>query len=150
MGSLVDLTGKIKHLNDRFYLILNDLVKTYPSAHLKDKKEQYEAHLKKMMLLQNDYFLYKNDLMSANAEIQKAIKETDDEINAIEGQNKILKIQYESLKGSSYSAQGLFDDTQISRNELLVSNFILLAAICAGGYAFYKSTFVKVQQNAAI
>jgi len=135
------LNATIKDLNDRFYLILNDLVKSYPSAHLNNDKVLYNANMKKMMSLQNDYFLYKNDLVSAIEKSQGVIKAADDKINTIEGQNKVLKIEYESLKDSSHSAEGLFDDALISRNQLLFSNFILFAVICGGGYAFYKRHF---------
>lgn len=135
-------TGKAKDLNDTFYLILNDIVNTYPRSKLNPTSANnalFDGHMTQMLNLQNQYFLFKNDVIGATETIQKDIKAADDKINIIEGQNKVLAMQFENLKNSSYSAEGLFDDAQITRNELLVSNFILLGAICCGGFMYYKT-----------
>ena len=138
-----DLTDKTKALNDRFYLILNKIVESYPSTKSNPNdsnfnKGIYNENMKKMEDLQNEYFLYKNEVMKMTENIQNDIIDGNDEINALEAQNKVLRIHYGSLKSSSYSAEGLFDDAQISRNQLLVSNTILFCIIAGGGFMYYK------------
>jgi hypothetical protein len=143
------LTDKAKMLNDQFYLRLNEIVKSYPSSKInpsdksqyninKTNKELYDYEMSQMLKLQNDYFLYKNDVIKSNETIQTEIKEIDTEINELESQNKVLRTQLDSLKASSYSAEGLFDDAQITRNQLFFSNFVLFCIIAGGGYMYYK------------
>ena len=67
------------------------------------------------------------------------IEITDKKINTLEAQNKVLSAQLANLKSSSHSAEGLFDDAQISRNQLLVSNLILFGIMAGGGFMYYKS-----------
>jgi len=135
------LIDKAKYLNDKFYLILNEIVKTYPSSKFDPNanKAAFDANMEKMKRLQNDYFLFKNDVTYASESILKKIVEGDAEITLLENQNKILRFQLDNLKSSTYSAEGLFDDAQISRNELYVSNIIFFGVMCGGGYMYYKS-----------
>ena len=144
------LTDKARDLNDKFYLILNELVKTYPTSRLnpstpsrfdqkKTNRDVFNNSMKLMISLQNDYFLFKNDVVRGTENIEKIIEITDKKINTLEAQNKVLSAQLENLKSSSYSAEGLFDDTKLTRNELLISNFILFGVMCGGGFLYYKN-----------
>ena len=137
------LTDQTKNLNDRFYLLLNKIVNSYPSTKINPNDSTnntiYADNMAKMEDLQNDYFLYKNSVVQASETIQNAINDGNNEINALESQNKVLRLQFENLKTSSYSAEGLFDDAQISRNQLLVSNIILFGIMAGGGFLYYKS-----------
>jgi hypothetical protein len=135
------LTDQTKDLNDKFYLILNELVKTFPSSKSSDAaaRATYDANMQMMEKLQNDYFLYKNDIIRANETLQENITSANEKINVLENQSKLLKLQLTNLKDSSKSAEGLFDDAQISRNELLISNIILFGIMAGGGYMYYKS-----------
>lgn len=144
------LIDESKDLNNKFYLILNEIVKTYPSAKLNPALKSkyditqtnsvlYEENMQKLVNLQNEYFLYKNKVVSASETILQSITETDTQINILENKNKVLSVQLENLKNSSYSAEGLFDDTQITRNQLLISNIIFFSVICGGGFMYFKS-----------
>lgn len=144
------LTDKTKDLNDRFYAVLNEITKKYPRTKLQSsditpttEQKAYNENMVKMESLQNEYFMYKNDINHANSQIQSYITKTDDSIGALEAQNKILKVQYEELKNSSNSAKGLFDDAQISRNQLLVSNIIFFSIMVGCGFGYYKSIKAK-------
>ena len=101
-------------------------------------EEMHKANMSKMLNLQNEYFIYKNDVIKSNETIQSEIKEIDTQLNGLEAQNKVLTTQLESLKGSSYSAEGLFDDAQITRNQLFFSNIVLFGTIAGIGYMYYK------------
>ena len=143
-------TAQAKQLNDKFYLTLNEIIKTYPIAQLKPtinsqydrsqtNKSVFNSNMNKMLRLQNEYFIFKNTVVSSTENIQKEIAETDKKITILENQNKVLKLQLDNLKTSSHSAEGLFDDAQITRNELLFSNFLLFGVMCGGGFMYYKS-----------
>ncbi len=118
-------------------------MKSYPSTKLYPNDNAnaniYNKSMSDMEKLQNDYFLYKNSIVKMSEDIQRDIGSRNENINALEGQNKILRVQYENLKGSTYSAEGLFDDAQITRNQLLVSNIILFSIMAGGGFMYYKS-----------
>ena len=137
------LTDKTKDLNDRFYLIMNKIIKVYPTTKIKKNDTAtmslYNENMGKLEKLQNEYFLYKNTVFKASEDIQRDITSGNDKVNALEGQTKVLKVELENLKSSAYSAQGLFDDTQISRNQLLVSNIILFCIMAGGGFMYYRS-----------
>jgi hypothetical protein len=144
------LTDQSKDLNDRFYLILNELVQTFslaksspdaisPSDGSQTNGQIYATNLKLMQVLQNDYFLYKNNIVAASETLLQSMNEANNQINGMESQNKILHLQLDNLKNSTHSAEGLFDDAQITRNQLLVSNWILFAIIASGGILYYKS-----------
>lgn len=143
-------TAQTKDLNDKFYLILNEILKTYPDAQLhpdsnshynnsKTNSSLYNANMNEMLKLQNEYFILKNSVLSETEKMEKTIANADQEITVLENQNKVLKLELDNLKTSSHSAEGLFDDAQITRNELLFSNFLLFAVICGGGFMYYKS-----------
>lgn len=146
----VALTDQLKELNNRFYLILNELVKTYTLAKSKPNdispfnvsqtnKQLYDSNIAMMLALQNDYFLFKNTLVSASETMFGSINTANSEINVLESQNKVLQRELNNLQTSSYSAEGLFDDAQITRNQLLVSNWILFASMVIVGALYYKS-----------
>ena len=143
-------TAQAKQLNDKFYLTLNEIIKTYPIAQLKPtinsqydrsqtNKSLFSSNMNKMLRLQNEYFIFKNTVVSSTEKLEKEINETDKKITVLENQNKVLKLQLDNLKTSSHSAEGLFDDAQITRNELLFSNFLLFGVMCGGGFMYYKS-----------
>jgi hypothetical protein len=148
------VTDEIKDLNDRFYLILNELVAIYPAYkanpaslsvvdNTKTNKQVHDMTMSLMQNLQNDYFLYKNNIVAANDKLRQNITEGNSEVTVLETQNQVLALQLANIQTSSYSAEGLFDDAQITRNQLLVSNWILFAIIVGGGVMYYKSLTVQ-------
>ena len=143
------LTDQAKALNDRFYLILNEIVKIFPEAKLnptqksrydrtKTNKEIYDDNMKQMMKLQTDYFVYKNDVIMESEVILKKIVEIDVIIYIIDELNEALNEKLTELKSSSHSAEGLFDDTQITRNELFYGNILFFLLVSTGGFFVYK------------
>ena len=91
-----------------------------------------------MKQLQSDYFLYKNQVITDGETILKHLKETDDAINVLDLSNEKMKTRVDELAGSSNSAEGMLDDTQLTRNQLFVGNIVLFAIIAAGGFIYYK------------
>ena len=148
MASL--LYKETEELNKNFLLLLDELVKTFPNSKLNPDKtstnladtnqELYDDTMRKMMKLQNDFFIFKNEVMRMSDFNKAQIKDMDDKVDKIDSINKKLKDKLAGLKSSSYSAEGLFDDTQISRNELLYGNIFLFFVVLLGGIRVYKQT----------
>ena len=42
------------------------------------------------------------------------------------------------MANSSQSAEGMLDDTQITRNQIFYGNIILFIIMVSGGYFYYK------------
>ena len=142
------LTARAKELNDKFYLILNIIIEYYPKQRLLDDTLQstavnenvlkYRDGLSKMMTLQNEYFLYKNDLLKESESLSRYGKDLDAKINEYEEKNKNIKEKLSAIKASSNSAVGMLDDTQLTRNQLSVGDSILFILTAIGGYMLYK------------
>ena len=148
----VFLTDQAKNLNDKFYLILNNLVDSYPAGKLtpnetsytdatKTNIQIYNANMAQMLKLQNDYFIYKNSIVKASQDLMKYINSVDDQINILESENKDLSVQLEEMANSSHSAEGMLDDSQITRNQIFYGNIILFSIMAVGGYTYYKKVF---------
>jgi hypothetical protein len=137
------LTDRTKSLNDKFYIILDKIVNSYQKSKVNGldsiNNNIYTENIARMEKLQLEYFLYKNEVEKDSEDMQNAVMNGNSQINALEAQNKVLRVQYENLKSSSHSAEGLFDDAQITRNQLLVSNIILFGIMAGGGFMYYKS-----------
>ena len=142
----VFLTDQAKELNDRFYLLLTNLVDSYPNAKMnptvlsgtKTNLQLYNEAMTKMMKLQADYFMYKNSIVSSSQELLKQMNSVDDEINLLDNENKKLSLQINEMANSSNSAEGMLDDSQITRNQLFYGNIILFIIMVSGGYVYYK------------
>ena len=150
----VFLTDQAKNLNDQFYLILNNLVDTYPAAKLHaaetsafdntmTNKLVYDAIMSKMMKLQSDYFTYKNSIEKNSEDLMIYVNSVDDEINILDGENKELYKKLDEMANSSHSAEGMLDDSQLTRNQMFYGNIILFAIMATGGYMYYKRVINK-------
>ena len=136
-------------LNKMFFLLLKELVTTFPESKLNPNitssnetdtnKELYDDNMREMMKLQNEFFLLKNEVMRMSEDNKEEINYLDEKVEEVDNLNKKLKTRLDELKSSSYSAEGLFDDAQISRNELLYGNIFLFLVILVGGIRAYKS-----------
>ena len=138
----VFLTDTAKNLNDKFYLILNNLINTYPAGKLhgsdtsisdstKTNLQVYQDHMSQMMQLQNQYFIYKNSIAKNSQDMLVFI-------NVLDAANKNLTGQLASMSSSTQSAEGMLDDSQITRNQMLYGNIFLFGIMVGGGYIYYK------------
>jgi hypothetical protein len=148
----VFLTDEARDLNDRFYLILNNLVAAFPYAktdptgltmnNVKITNEQdYQNSMNDMLKLQSDYFSYKNNVVYASEYLLKEVNVVDAQINILDVENTALKSQLYEMANSSRSAQGMLDDTQLTRNQLFYGNVALSLVMMAGGYLYYKKVY---------
>ena len=148
MGDMINsnlLTEKANNLNDRFFLILNEIVKVFPEAKINEtgssryditqtNKEVYDKLMQEMLKLQTEYFMFNNLVTKETNEMLKLVNGLDSSIQSVDNNNKELLARLSELKGSSYSAEGLFDDAQLTRNQILFGNVVLFIVISVGGY----------------
>ena len=66
------------------------------------------------------------------------VKNIDTNIDILETENKELKGQIDELANSARSAEGMLDDSQITRNQVFYGNIILFLILAGGGYIYYK------------
>ena len=138
-------------LQNEFDVVLNNLVLAFPKGKItpdvssnivstQTYADDYIFAQKAMFKLQEDYFLYKNSILKNSEEVLIKIKKLDDQIDALDNENKVLKDKLFSLKSSSYSAAGMLDDSKLSRNQLLLGNIFLFIIVSSVGYIYYKKT----------
>ena len=148
----VFLTDEARDLNDRFYLILNNLVKTFPSyksdphgATYYDTSitnaQEYDTNMADMLSLQSDYFTYKNKVVHTSELLMKQVGDVDTQINVIDRDNIVLKSKLGEMANSSRSAEGMLDDSQLTRNQLFYGNIVLFLFMMGGGYMYYKNVY---------
>lgn len=140
---------KGKDLQNEFDLALNELVATFPKGKFspdapsnfspnKTYGQEYIEAQKRMIKLQEDYFMYKNDILKNSQSVLKDIILLDEKINSFDDQNKVLKDKLIDLKSSSFSSKGMLDDSKLSRNQLLLGNILLFFIVSSVGYTYYK------------
>ena len=66
------------------------------------------------------------------------MKNIDDQVNILDQQNAILKNQVNELNNSGRSAEGMLDDSKITRNQILIGNIFLFIIVAGGGFVYYK------------
>jgi hypothetical protein len=147
--SAVFFTDQSKKLNDRFHLLLFNIVTAYPERKLhpsavsiadpsKTNKEWYDENMADMMHLQNEYFMLKNNIVKTSEDLMIVVNKIDDKINALDSENLELTKQLDGMADSTYSAEGMLDDSQITRNQLFYGNIVLFVIMATGGYMYYK------------
>jgi hypothetical protein len=149
----VFLTDEARDLNDRFYLLLNNIVATFPYSKIKPNsptmydrtvtnKADYDNNMALMLQLQNDYFMYKNSVVRSSENVLKEMNAIDILVNDLDKQNADLSSQLSALTTSGRSAEGMLDDSQLTRNQMFYGNIILFLVIASGGYMYYKKVYM--------
>ena len=77
-------------------------------------------------------------------ELLNKMNSIDDQINVLDKENKKLSRKIDEMANSSYSAEGMLDDSQITRNQIFYGNIILFIIMMSGGYMYYKKV-IKAQ-----
>jgi len=131
-----------RELTQRYNIIIDEVVKTYPSYKANPQFNNYEDSYKKnisnLEKLQTEIFLLKNNLNKSTNELQKDIKEIDDKIYLLEEENIKLRDELALLTNSDNAAHGRLTDSRTLYNQKLVSNYLLLSFLM---YAVYKTHF---------
>jgi hypothetical protein len=148
----VFLSDEARDLNDRFYLILNNLVASYPRAKARPtegaiynnsvtNQDDYNKSMSQMLQLQSDYFTYRNSVVSNSEALLNQIASLDAQVNELDAQNAELQTKVSELSSSGRSAEGMLDDSQLTRNQMFYGNVVLFLIMVGGGYLYYKKVY---------
>lgn len=126
-------TNKKKELNQRFFIIVDEVVKTYPNFKSNPdspvKSEIYKKNISNLDKLQLDYFLFKNDLEKRVDNVHKEVKQIDDDIYELDEENKRLKRELALLVNGDNAAGGRLVDSRALYNIQFTGNIILFIII---------------------
>jgi chromosome segregation ATPase len=145
MESPASFTKTSNELNQRYAIIIDEIVKTYPSYKANPKfnsySQAYAKNISNLQQLQSDYFLFKNTLSKDTEELQKAIKQIDDMLYALEEDIKVLREEFAYLKNSDNAAHGRLTDSKTLYKQQLLGNWLLFLSFSGLTYTLLKNTF---------
>jgi hypothetical protein len=132
-----------KELNDRFYLVLNEMITLYPKykSHpdFPEYSKNYIIDKGNMQKLQSDFFLLKNGLEKDITSLNKEIKQVNNNIGKIKKDNIKLSGKMQVLKNGGAAAHGMFLDSRLLYNQQVMSNWVIGGAIIGTGFLYYKN-----------
>jgi len=133
---------QLKMLNDRYYLILDELITVYPKYKMKPEDSMYSdtyiTDKGNLTKLQKDLFLYKNNLEQTMKTVGEDILVVDKQIMQLEKENSFFKKRLDSLKEGQNASKLLLKNTVYLHNEDLVANLLLGLVFMGSAYGCYK------------
>jgi len=111
--------SKIKELDQRYKLIMNELSNNYTN------NQNTKTDEKNIEILQNEFFLLKNSLLNNIEIVSYNITRYDLLINKIVKQNEHLKKKYNEIRQKNSGSKGFARDTQVLYNQYLMGNFFI-------------------------
>ena len=145
MQSPDTFTKTSNELNQRYAIIIDEIVKTYPSYKANPKfnsySEAYAKNISNLQQLQAEYFLFKNTLSKDTEELQRDIKQIDDMLYALEEEVKVLSEEFAYLKNSDNAAHGRLTDSKTLYNQQLLGNWLLVLSLSGLTYTLLTTTF---------
>ena len=132
----------LKELNQNYYLVLNEYTQQYPRAkthpELKCYTKALEEDMNNLKSIQNDFFMFKNDLEQDIKTAPVNIYKADKMIAKLDKENKILKKSLYKLNNVSNGAEGMFNDSQATYNQTLLGNAYLTIGLLSIATYLYK------------
>ena len=133
---------QLKMLNDRYYLILDELITVYPKYKMKPEDSMYSdtyiTDKGNLTKLQKDLFLYKNNLEQTMKTVGEDILVVDKQIMQLEKENSFFKKRLDSLKEGQNASKLLLKNTVYLHNEDLVAILLLGLVFMGSAYGCYK------------
>jgi hypothetical protein len=142
MQSPASFTKTSNELNQRYVIILDEIVKTYPNYKANPKfnaySQAYSKNMGNLQQLQTEYFLFKNTLAKDTDELQKDIKEIDEMLYELEEETKLKREEYTNLKNSDNAAHGRLTDSTTLYKQQLLGNWLLLLTFSGLTYNLFR------------
>jgi FtsZ-binding cell division protein ZapB len=124
---------KIKELDTKFSLILDEIIKSYSIYKMNPDYPEYQnlysSNMSNLEKTKSDIFLLQNSLENDNQKIIDYITIADTKIEQLKDKNNILKSKFKYLYESNNTSDGLIDETQYLYNMKLLELFISLVGI---------------------
>lgn len=133
---------KLKEVDQRFYLLLEDYKKYYVAYGLdKDSSDLESAFLREKTMLQDntkDMFLLKNQVQSSLEKERKTVDDLEKVLRKERHQLKINTIKEGELQGLDAAAIQMLEDKNVAYNRRLITIFNVVIGIIATGVLIYK------------
>jgi len=130
-----------KDLNQRYNIIIGEIVKSYPSYKANPTfntyEDRYKLNINNLQKLQSDVFLLKNDLGKNIDNVQKDITHIDETIFKLEEENKVLRQQLADLNNSDNAAHGMLTDSKTLYLQQLTGNCLMFLSVGTVAYAVF-------------
>jgi len=130
-----------KELNQRYEIILDEIVKNYPNYKANPKfnsySQAYTKNMSNLQKLQNEYFLFKNKLSKDTDDLQKEIKQIDEMLYELEEETKLKREEYAYLKNTDNAAYGQLTDSKTLYNQQLLGNWLLFLTFSGLTYTLF-------------
>jgi len=127
-----------KELNQRYNIIIGEIIKSYPSYKANPKfntyQDRYNTNINNLQKLQADIFLLKNDLGKNIDTVQKNITNIDETLLKLEEENKVLRQQLNDLNNSDNAAHGMLTDSKTLYNHKLAGNWLMFLSLGTVAY----------------
>ena len=137
---------KNRHLNERFFIILEDFVNQYKIAKSHPEVEEYSNTLAntqaRYQKLEKDIFLQRNHLEKINLEMNRRIRKQTRNINEYRKSVEVLKRNAKRLKPIENSSEGMFREEREMYTILHYETIALITGIVLASGLTY-STFRK-------
>ena len=133
---------KLKEVDQRFYLLLEDYKRYYIAHNLdKESSDLESAFLREKSMLQDntkDMFLLKNSVQSSLEKERKIINDLEKVLRKERQQLKKNTFKEEKLQDLDAAAVQMLDDKNVAYNRRLVTIFNVVIGIIATGVLIYK------------
>jgi len=131
-----------KDINQRYTIIIGEIVKSYPNYKTNPKFTEYEnsytTNINNLKQLQADIFLLKNELSKNIDRNQQDIAHIDETLFNLEEENKVLRQKLADLNNSDNAAHGmLYDSTTLYRHQL-AGNWLLFLSLGTAAYIVFS------------
>jgi hypothetical protein len=133
---------KINELNQRFYLVLDELKKSYPTYKVYPDNPEYENiysnNISNMEKTNMDIFSLKQQIDKDSIKINKIIKQKNIDITRKKNENEELKKELESLMNGANSSTGMIGQKQSIYNMELFNLVIVVLSVLGISVLTYK------------
>ena len=133
---------KLNEQNINFFIVLDELIKMYPSYKSNPDYPEYQnmfaVDMGNFEKSKQDLFLLKNAIEKDSNTLNKNIIEINEMIDWLEKENKNLKENYNISSNDILSSEGLIDQKQELYNEKILTLIFLILGVITIGVMNYK------------
>ena len=133
---------KLNEQNINFFIVLDELIKMYPSYKSNPDYPEYQnmfaVDMGNFEKSKQDLFLLKNAIEKDSNTLNKNIIEINEMIDWLEKENKNFKENYNISSNDILSSEGLIDQKQELYNEKILNLIFLILGVISIGVMNYK------------
>ena len=133
---------KLNEQNINFFIVLDELIKMYPSYKSNPEYPEYQnmfaVDMGNFQKSKQELFLLKNSIENDSNTLNKNVIKMNKMIDLLENQNKNLREKYNISSDDINSSEGLIDQKQELYNEKILNLIFLIVGVISVGVMNYK------------